>query len=60
MFKVAPLQQKIYKLTLTENNKNNFNWTNFRKLYIEWDIWGLIATLAPLAAFVMMILKIPA
>ena len=60
MFKVTPLQQKIYKLTLTENNKNDFNWTNFRKLYSEWDIWGLIATLTPLAAFVMMILKIPA
>lgn len=58
-FKVAPLQRKIYKLTLVAKNSADFDWINFRKIYLAWDIWGLIAVLTPLAAFVMMTLKIP-
>jgi uncharacterized membrane protein len=58
-FKVAPLQKKIYNLILNKESSIDFNWKNFRKVYLEWDIWGLIALLTPLAAFVMMTLKIP-
>jgi len=55
MFKVAPLQKRMYDLSLNEN----FDWTNFHKAYSEWNFWGLIALLTPLGAFVMMVLKIP-
>jgi uncharacterized membrane protein len=58
-FKVAPLQNKIYNLILNKASSTDFNWKNFRKVYMEWNIWGLIALLTPLAAFVMMTLKIP-
>jgi uncharacterized membrane protein len=58
-FKVAPLQKKIYNLILNKDPSTDFNWENFKKVYFEWDIWGLIALLTPLAAFVMMTLKIP-
>ena len=58
-FKVAPLQTKIYRLTLNKESSTDFDWKNFKKIYVEWDIWGLIALLTPLAAFIMMILKIP-
>ena len=58
-FKVAPLQNKIYHLILNKESSTDFNWANFRKVYLEWNIWGLIALLTPLAAFVMMTLKIP-
>ena len=58
-FKIAPLQKKIYNLTLNKETSSDFNWINFKKVYVEWDIWGLIALLTPLAAFAMMILKIP-
>jgi len=58
-FKVAPLQKKIYNLIVNKESSTDFNWENFRKLYLEWDIWGLIALLTPLAAFVMMALKTP-
>ena len=58
-FKVAPLQKKIYNLTLNKESSTDYDWENFRKVYLEWDIWGLIALLTPLAAFVMMTLKIP-
>ncbi|MCX6170390.1 MAG: DUF2269 family protein [Ignavibacteriales bacterium] len=57
--KVAPLQKKIYNLVLNKDESKDFDWVNFHKIYLEWDIWGLVALLTPLAAFVMMILKIP-
>jgi hypothetical protein len=60
MFRVAPLQRKLYNLTLTSpDDTNDFDWSGFNKGYKEWDIWGLIATLTPLAAFVIMVLKHP-
>lgn len=58
-FKVAPLQKKIYHLTLNKETSTDFDWKNFNKVYLEWDIWALVALLTPLAAFVMMTLKIP-
>lgn len=57
--KLIPLQKKIYNFTLNKETSVDFNWSAFHKLYFEWDIWGLIAVLTPLAAFVMMTLKIP-
>ncbi len=58
-FKVAPLQKIILNLTLNNENTNDFDWNYFQKKYIEWEIWGFIALITPLAAFVMMTLKIP-
>ena len=58
-FKVVPLQKKIYNLSLSKDTEPDFDWKYFSKVYLAWDIWGFIALLTPLAAFVMMILKIP-
>lgn len=58
-FKVAPLQKRIYNLTLDEETSTDFDWVNFHKAYLQWDIWGFISLLTPVLAFVMMILKIP-
>lgn len=58
-FKVAPLQKRIYYITLNKETTTDFDWKNFSRVYLEWDIWGLVALLSPLAAFVMMTLKIP-
>lgn len=58
-FKVAPLQKKIYHLVLNKESLSDLDWKIFQKLYLEWDICGLIALLTPLAAFIMMTLKIP-
>jgi uncharacterized membrane protein len=58
-FKVAPLQKRIYHLTLNQETSTDFDWVNFHKIYLAWDIWGFIALVTPLAAFVMMTLKIP-
>ena len=57
--KVAPLQKRIYHLTLNKESAVDFDWEHFKKIYFEWDIWGIIALATPLAAFIMMTLKIP-
>ncbi len=57
--KLVPLQKKIYNLTFESDPVNGFDWTGFNKVYLAWDIWGLIALLTPLSALVMMVLKIP-
>ena len=59
IWKVAPLQKKIRGLTSEQNSETDFDWAGFNKVYTEWEIWGLIALAAPVAALVMMTLKIP-
>ncbi len=56
-FRVAPLQKQIEKLTRV--NEAEFDWMRFQKLLKAWDMWGLVATAAPLIAFGMMVLKKP-
>lgn len=58
-FKLIPLQKQIYNLTINKETSNDFDWKNFEKKYAAWDMWGIVALLTPLAAFVMMVLKIP-
>jgi uncharacterized membrane protein len=57
--KVAPLQKKIMHLTVNQNSTRDFDWNNFNKVYLAWEIWGFIALITPFAALVLMILKIP-
>ena len=57
--KVAPLQKKIFDLTLNMESSKDFDWKYLNKVYFEWVIWGFTALVTPLAAFVMMTLKIP-
>lgn len=59
MAKVAPLQRSMAASTAAADNTGSMDWEVFRKLYRSWEIWGLIATITPLAAAVMMILKVP-
>lgn len=56
-WKVAPLQRKI--ANLTKDNRDDFDWVSYRKLYREWDIWGIVAIITPLIALAMMVLKLP-
>ncbi len=56
-WKVAPLQRKIYKLTMV--SPENFNRESYHSQLKQWELWGLVALLTPLAALVMMVLKIP-
>lgn len=57
--KVAPLQKKIYKLSFDNIDNSNFNWSELVSLYRQWEYWGLAALLTPVAATVLMTLKLP-
>lgn len=54
MIKVVPIQKKILKLA---SDENNFNWDAYKKLSVQWNLWGTIATITPWIATVLMILK---
>lgn len=58
-FQVVPLQKKLYNLTSERVQMTDFDWEHFKRVYVKWDIWGLIALVTPLAAFAMMVLKLP-
>jgi len=57
--KLAPLQKKIYKLSMVGEATADFDWKYFNKVFKQWDTWGLVAVATPLSALVMMVLKIP-
>ena len=57
--RVAPLQKQILKLT-ADANEATFDKATYRSKSLQWELWGLLATLTPLAAVVMMVTKHPA
>jgi hypothetical protein len=53
------LQRKIYKLSSDQKNTGDFDWNYLNRIYTEWNNWGLVALITPVAALIMMVLKIP-
>lgn len=56
MFRVGPLQRKIVALA-RQGSTGQFDWARYDSLRRSWGIWGSVATLAPLIAVVLMVLK---
>ncbi len=56
--KVAPLQTRMYRLALAgASDTNDFDLKSYKRLSLQWEIWGVFAILTPLAALVLMIAK---
>lgn len=53
---VGPLQRKISEFTANLDYSDE-NWKEYKTLYKRWEFWGFWATITPLAAMVIMILK---
>jgi uncharacterized membrane protein len=53
-WKVAPLQKRIAAMT---ENATEVDWAAYRRISLEWELWGLFATLTPLAATALMVMK---
>ena len=53
-WKVAPLQKELYRLTDAEGD---LDWMVYRSKSIQWELWGLFATLLPLVAVFLMTMK---
>jgi uncharacterized membrane protein len=56
MAKVVPIQKKLLKIAEAET----FDKQLYDQVSKEWNLWGSIATIAPIIAVILMVLKIPA
>lgn len=59
MVKVAPLQKQLLALARAAG-EGPLDWAVYRSKSLQWEIWGAIATVTPLIAVAMMVLKRPA
>ena len=57
-WRVAPLQKEILTLT-TSASESPFPWDRYRSKSLHWEIWGFVATVTPIIAVVLMVLKRP-
>ena len=57
-WRVAPLQKQILALT-TSTSDSAFPWDRYRSKSLQWEIWGFVATVSPIIAVVLMVLKRP-
>jgi uncharacterized membrane protein len=55
-FGVAPLQRKLLA-NVRAGIAGNWNEAEYRRLSSAWQVWGLVATLAPVAALFLMVMK---
>ncbi len=56
MIKVSPLQKKM--LILAEaGTTGNFDAAAYRNYSLDWNIWGIVATVTPLVAVILMVFK---
>jgi len=58
-WKVAPLQKEILALA-REGDDTQFDWAIYKSRSLRWELWGLFATLMPMIAVVLMVIKRPA
>ncbi len=54
---LAPLQRRMRSLALASAGGEPWNQAEYDRLSRSWNLWGTIATVAPLAAMVLMIVK---
>ena len=59
-WRVAPLQKQIARMASTTTEDAAFDWPLYRSKSLQWEVWGAVATLTPLLAVVLMVLKRPA
>jgi uncharacterized membrane protein len=58
-FKVVPLQVNMRKHLETAAGNKEYSWKRFDGILKQWEFWGFMATMTPVIAFFMMILKWP-
>ena len=59
MARLAPLQRRMAGFAEAGAAAGNFDLAAYQRMSKQWDFWGAIATLAPLAALALMVLKSP-
>lgn len=57
MAKLGPLQRRMRDFAQAGATGGNFDLAAYERLSKQWDFWGAVATLAPLGALALMVLK---
>jgi uncharacterized membrane protein len=57
MARLAPLQRRMRDFAQAGAAGGNFDLAAYERLSKQWDFWGAVATLAPLGALALMVLK---
>ena len=55
--RVAPLQRRLRALGDAGAKSGAFDYAAYHRLARQWEFWGAVALLTPLAAFMLMVLK---
>lgn len=55
--RVAPLQVKLRDLARGTSAPADFDWATYGRWSRQWEFWGLVALITPVAALVLMVLK---
>jgi len=58
--KLSVMLRKMLTLTNEQHVNREQEWISINNLYRQWNTWAVVAIMLPLAALVMMVLKIPA
>ena len=57
MFRVAPLQRQLRTLAEAGAASGSFDYEAYHRVALRWELWGAGATLTPVLALVLMVLK---
>ncbi len=57
MWRVAPLQRRLHELTSAGVRRGAWDQAAYHRLSRQWEFWGVVAILTPLAALVLMVYK---
>jgi uncharacterized membrane protein len=55
--RVAPLQKRLHALAAAGAQGGGFDLAAYERLSRQWDVWGTVATLTPIAGVALMVLK---
>ena len=57
MFRLAPLQRNLLAYAQAGAASGSFDYEAYHRMAAQWDLWGAVATLTPLVALALMVLK---
>ncbi|MGH7947119.1 MAG: DUF2269 family protein [Opitutaceae bacterium] len=57
MLRLAPLQRRLHAHAQAGAASGSFDFEAYRRMAVQWEIWGSVATLAPVIGLGLMVLK---
>ena len=57
MLRIAPLQRRMHALSTAGAQSGQLDWPAYEAATQSWNVWGMVALIAPLVAVALMVLK---